>query len=238
MKQRLTAAILALLLLLPACGTQKTPRERAEEKYLPKIQDALAAVKGSARDTLSDVTFDFDPADAYVGPSAEDREKYGGGKVYEECDSEYFDAICDLVIENLPQDASTYDKYRYLACFLSYCLNYDHSSLSLMDITPYGAITGGNAVCLGYANSFLYLCERAGLWCRVVSGFASWNGEEHGWNLVKLEDGTYYVDVTWCDQYGEPSSKAWSRCFMLTEERLAQDHGIWNGGPATGKTIY
>ena len=96
----------------------------------------------------------------------------------------------------------------------------------------------GRAICMGYTNTMLWLCEKANLRCSVIRGYASWNGEEHGWNMAYLEDGSYYVDITWCDQHGEPGSEGWNDYFMVTEARLLEDHGIWTGGPATGTVDY
>ena len=96
----------------------------------------------------------------------------------------------------------------------------------------------GRAICLGYTNTMLWLCEKADLRCSAISGYASWNGEEHGWNLAWLEEGSYYMDITWCDQHGEPGTRDWDSYFMVTEARLLEDHGVWTGGPATGTEDY
>ena len=101
-----------------------------------------------------------------------------------------------------------------------------------------GALIEGRAICLGYTNTMLWLCEKAGLRCSAISGYASWNGEEHGWDMAYLEEGSYYMDITWCDQRGEPGSDGWNSCFMVTEAVLSEDHGIWTGGPATGTVDY
>jgi transglutaminase/protease-like cytokinesis protein 3 len=141
------------------------------------------------------------------------------------------------VVESIPQDASAYDKYRYLAYFLSEATDYDEKGTGgILSITPYGAIVNGRSICLGYATAYLYLCERADLWCSPVYGYSE-NGV-HGWDLVKLEDGTYYVDVTWCDGLGLIGTDQWQSYFMLTEDVLLEDHGILSGGPATGTTIF
>jgi hypothetical protein len=231
-------AALLLTLLLSACA--ENAQARAERYARPKIDAALQALEAVRRDELSRVSFAFDPADAYTAPTEAQKELYGAvGGPYSESDRAYFEEVCRLAAAAVPQDASTYDKYRYLAYFVSACVDYDLSGTAgLMSVTPYGAIVGGKAVCLGYTNCYLYLCQKADLWCQAVSGYASWNGEDHGWNLVKLEDGTYYVDVTWCDQEGVIGSKGWQSYFMLTEAVLTQDHGVSEGGPATGRTIF
>ncbi len=58
----------------------------------------------------------------------------------------------------------------------------------------------GCAICRGYASAYQLLCEAADLSCSMVEGDA--DGVGHMWNLVTLNDETYYVDVTWADGYG------------------------------------
>lgn len=63
---------------------------------------------------------------------------------------------------------------------------------------PTGVFLKGLAVCEGYAESFKLLCDREGIPCITVLGYA---GGPHKWNYVKMEDGKWYlVDATWNDQ--------------------------------------
>ena len=152
---------------------------------------------------------------------------------------EYLEAVGDYIVEGMPEGLSAYDQYKYLGFVLSYCADYDYElHEDTLNETPYGALIEGRAICLGYTNTMLWLCEKAGLRCSAISGYASWNGEEHGWDLAYLEEGSYYMDITWCDQRGEPGSSGWNSCFMVTEAVLSEDHGIWTGGPATGTVDY
>ena len=77
-----------------------------------------------------------------------------------------------------------------------------------------------------------YLCSRADLYCRIVSG--SSGEESHAWNLVRLPEGPYHVDVTWCDGQGQPGDEAWMTWFMLTQEEIGKDHVIEDGTVASG----
>lgn len=72
---------------------------------------------------------------------------------------------------------------------------------------PYGALVTGEAVCEGYAEALMLLCDKYSIPCIGVFGDGN-NGsatEPHKWNLVKMEDGKWYaVDVTWDDpDYGD-----------------------------------
>lgn len=218
----------------------ETPGMTAEDHALGMIESALQALATSPRDDLSTVSYPFEDAYAYSGSAEDAITLYGSKdevKPLSNAAESFLNEVCDLVIENMPQDASAYDKYRYLAYFLSEATDYDETFAGgLMSITPYGAIVGGHSVCIGYTTAYLYLCEKADLWCCRVYGYS----EEgiHGWNLVKLEDGTYYVDVTWCDGLGQIGTEDWQRYFMLTEDVLLDDHGVWDGGPAAGTTLF
>ncbi len=146
-----------------------------------------------------------------------------------------FEEECNLIVRAIPKDFSTYDKYRYLATVISLRTAYDNDSTGgKPSATAYGAIEGGSSICQGYASGFEYLCRKANLWCTQVSGVSQ--DTAHAWNLVKLESGTYHVDVTWADADGNtPLDPAWQSYFMLTQEEILLDHQIDDGTVATGK---
>lgn len=145
-----------------------------------------------------------------------------------------FEEECDLIVSAMPKTFSTYDKYRYLAAVISLRTAYDNDSTGgKPSATAYGAIEGGSSICQGYASGFEYLCRKANLWCTQVSGVSQ--DTAHAWNLVKLESGTYHVDVTWADADGNtPLDPAWQSYFMLTQEEILLDHQIDDGTVATG----
>jgi len=66
--------------------------------------------------------------------------------------------------------------------------------------SAHGALVDGETVCSGYAYAFRLLCDRLGIPCWVVVGNVQDGG--HAWNLVNLESGTYWVDVTFGDTGG------------------------------------
>lgn len=148
-----------------------------------------------------------------------------------------FEASCDIIVENMPKNISAYDKYRYLAYVISYLNKYDHENLGgMMTGNAYGPINGGYSICQGYAYAMEYLCQKADLWCRVAEGES--HGWAHAWNLVKLEDGTYHVDITWSDDGPVTGSPEWMKWFMLTEEQISEDHIVYYGYEATGTVEY
>ncbi len=54
------------------------------------------------------------------------------------------------------------------------------------------------SVCAGYSKAFKYLCREAGIDCVYVYGYTK-NYLPHAWNMVRLNNNYYWVDVTWGD---------------------------------------
>lgn len=86
-----------------------------------------------------------------------------------------------------------------------------------MNQSAYSGLVNKETVCAGYARSFQYIMQQLGIPCYYVRGMA---GEPHAWNIIKLDDGYYNVDVTWDDsEGGEPYAY-----FNLSDDDLKKDH--------------
>ncbi len=93
-----------------------------------------------------------------------------------------------------------------------------------MNQSAYSALVGGRSVCAGYARAFQYIMQELGIPCYYCTGYA---GEDHAWNIVKI-DGVYQnVDVTW-DDTEEPTYNY----FNKTDRELAATHR------RTGLSVY
>lgn len=67
-------------------------------------------------------------------------------------------------------------------------------SVEDQDNTANSALIKGCANSEGAAFAFVELCHRLGLECRIVYGQKNW--EDHCWNIVKIDDDYYHVDVS------------------------------------------
>lgn len=107
----------------------------------------------------------------------------------------------------ITQRSSDYDKafaaYNWITGTISY--DYYMAGLSGNDLSNYVgsvlypaeinfAIKNHKGVCFEYALTFQALCYIFGLDCYVVTGFA---GENHAWNIVKINGQWYQADSTW-----------------------------------------
>ncbi|MCI9289112.1 MAG: transglutaminase domain-containing protein [Oscillospiraceae bacterium] len=69
--------------------------------------------------------------------------------------------------------------------------------MSRSAFTPHDVLASRSAVCVGYATTFRLFMNMLGMDCRIV------HNEYHSWNLVRLDDGWYHVDV-YSDTHGVP----------------------------------
>lgn len=82
------------------------------------------------------------------------------------------------------------------------------------DYTPYGVLSGKNAVCVGYATTFRLFMNMLGLECHVV------HNDYHSWNLVQLDDGQWYHT----DIYSDATSGSRYGNFNMTDEVALRGH--------------
>lgn len=78
--------------------------------------------------------------------------------------------------------------------------------------TPHDVLTNRNAVCVGYATTFRLLLNMLGMEVHIV------HNDYHSWDLVKLEDGWYHVDV-YSDSHGTLYSN-----FNMTDQICRNGH--------------
>lgn len=106
----------------------------------------------------------------------------------------------DEIIAGIDPGMSDYDKlltfYNMIVDETDYVENeYDQDMTSVF--------IERDSVCAGYSRAFQYLCKASGIECAYIEGmaygFQNDDEEAHAWNLVKLDDKYYWVDVTWGD---------------------------------------
>lgn len=85
-----------------------------------------------------------------------------------------------------------------------------------MNQSAYSALVYGRTVCAGYARALQYVLQQLDIPCYYVTGYA---GENHAWNIVKLDDGYYNVDSTWDDT--NPNTYDYFNC---SDADYASDH--------------
>ncbi len=105
-----------------------------------------------------------------------------------------FQDAAQEIISQAAAFGSDYDKERYVHDTLLHKVSYARSAE--MNQSAYSALVNGRTVCAGYARAFQYLMQQLGIPCYYCTGYA---GEDHAWNIIKLDDDYYNVDTTWDD---------------------------------------
>ncbi|MDD2414688.1 MAG: hypothetical protein PHI94_05900, partial [Eubacteriaceae bacterium] len=96
----------------------------------------------------------------------------------------------------IPEDADEYTVVKTVHDLIISETKYGYASADNQNIAS--VFIDGESVCVGYSKAMEYILKDMGLFCTVVDGQAKDRGA-HEWNLVKMNDQYYYVDVTWDD---------------------------------------
>ncbi len=99
------------------------------------------------------------------------------------------------ILAGITGEMTDWDKVKYFHDYIILNTTYDLNAPNPYSI--YGALIEGRAVCEGYAKSFSYLASKVGIETILVTGYAG--TEKHMWNMVKLGNNWYHIDLTWDD---------------------------------------
>ena len=123
-------------------------------------------------------------------------------------------------IYNFLQENARYDENEFKAILSG-------TSNSVVSHNAYGALINRVAVCDGFSSAFALLAQKLGFECMLVTGHSAYSSglfSDHAWNIVKVQDRFYHLDVTWdarkYDEFGEYSYDY----FTLKDEEISNDH--------------
>jgi transglutaminase-like putative cysteine protease len=149
-----------------------------------------------------------------IGDTATVKVTYRTTKEQEEyINQELTKIINSIITDNMSQ----FDKVKAINKYLVDRYQYDDS---LVSNNPYSALTTGKTTCQGYAMTAFKMLNLAGIENRIVVG--ELDGVPHGWNLVKLNNKWYQLDVTNNDALGN------NKYFLRRDDVLRNDGFSWN----------
>lgn len=136
------------------------------------------------------------------------------------------EAAANEIMSGVTDEMTTYDKLKYFHDYLiTHC---ESDSEDVYANTIYGALVRGKALCEGYAKSFSYLCNKAGIENIIVTGETD---TAHMWNMVKIDGNWYHVDVTWDKPDGMIAEMypdmVMYQYFLVTDSVIENNHTIW-----------
>lgn len=125
-----------------------------------------------------------------------------------------FAAAAQEILDGAKEFSTDMEKEKYVHDALMQKVKYKESAP--MGQSAYSALTEGSSVCAGYARAFQYLMMELKIPCYYCTGYS---GENHAWNIIRMDGGCYNVDVTWDDT--EPSTYDY---YNRTDAEYAKTH--------------
>ncbi len=162
-------------------------------------------------------------------------------------------AVYDITsefINSFSDDMTEYEKELAIHDFIVTQTQYDSSAIGADENTvtspdndnPYGTLITNKSICSGYSSTFQLMMDMVGIECITVEGTAHQGTEEHAWNMVKLDDEWYVVDVTWDDPVsnGKDTGRVSYTFFNVTSDFIRNYDHQWNedGIPVADSSKY
>jgi len=114
--------------------------------------------------------------------------------------------------QKITETDSAYQRIKLVHDYIVENVEYDSS---LIHENAYSALKDKTSTCQGYSLLFYKMLTEVGIPCRYITGTGINEKDTgpHGWNIVKIGDLWYNVDVTWDDPiYTDPSYKSKEIC--------------------------
>ncbi len=122
---------------------------------------------------------------------------------------ERIDKVVDAWLAKAPTGGTDYEKSKWV--YETLINNVDYVENSPNDQNIISVFLNNRTVCKGYSCAANYLLNKLGIQSIVVVGTAE--GGPHAWNMVKLDNEYYFMDVTWGNSNYSGRSGSKSICY-------------------------
>lgn len=150
-----------------------------------------------------------------------------------------YEAALSEIVAGAPQNGTDFDKVLYLHDYFIKNYSYD-DALVIRD--AYNFFTQKKGVCQAYMLALIAAAERLGVESLPVTS----DPMKHAWNLVKLGDAWYHVDLTWDDAKSLPTLVSYTYFLQSDAGLIAIDaareekdrHRSWTAAVGASDTTY
>ena len=135
-----------------------------------------------------------------------------------------FNQAIDEIIYEANKFDTIIEKEKYVHDILVNKITYDKE---MSDNRAYNALIYNRTVCSGYAKAFQVVMKKLGIPTYYIIGDVIKEEENslHAWNLIRIDDEYYNVDVTWddaIDRYG--NNKLVYTYFNVSDDTIGKNH--------------
>lgn len=121
--------------------------------------------------------------------------------------------------ESFTEYEKVYSIYHYLTENYNYDYTYKHRTMQSLFST-------GTGVCASFAEAMNFLCKSYGIESKTVVGIANHTGEQHAWNVVKVDGKWYQCDACWDLQKNNYADLY----FLLSDADMRKTHTYSSNG--------
>lgn len=144
-------------------------------------------------------------------------------------DSKYSKEASDILEKIISKGMSDVEKIKAVHDYIVVNTKYDiegfnQGNLPRSAYTEEGVLINGKAVCQGYAETFGLFMDLLDIESKMVIGTELNNGLGHAWNMVRIDDKWYHIDVTWDDPVPDQGDKIQYKYFLIRDEDISKDH--------------
>lgn len=129
------------------------------------------------------------------------------------------------ILQSIDDPRSDYDIVKGVYEYLGRNCLYDEA---YPDQSLYSVLVEKRGVCAGFAKSFAYIMELAGIPCVTATG--TLEGQRHSWNMVRLGDNWYHIDVTASTSLAD-SKDAFYSFLCVSDQQLFKTHAADSNTP-------
>lgn len=128
--------------------------------------------------------------------------------ITDEKDKFILETATNAIKEIIKDDMSDFEKEKAVYDYVFSQSRYDDGNLSAIphtqeySHTPYGVLHDHTAICVGNATTFKLFMDMLDIECKIIH---STEEGEHAWDLVKIEDDWYHVDITFDNGNQKPA---------------------------------
>ena len=197
-----------------------------EVSEIPETQSALNGNSAHKASTAANTSSNKPTSTSKNYPKGNYKEGMINGSYVTQAE---MDACAEVVLKflsnHVKSNMSDYEKIKaandYLCDNISYLQDIPKKTSNI-----YGAFVLGKADCWGYSSAFQYLCTAMEIECYFVIPKNTGN-DWHRWNIVKLEESYYHVDVQVNDLDSEHDVK-----FLISDKTIGANADTMKNYPA------
>ncbi len=158
-------------------------------------------------------------------------------KLTDEKDIFVLEEVTRFIDALITSDMTDYEKEKAIYDWLVGYTAFDEGNMSAIisgeaySHTPYGVLKYRTAICVGNATTFKLFMDCIGIECKIIHSVIS---GEHAWNMVKLDDEWYHVDVTF-DGGTSPANYSY---FNVPDEVIEENGYPWDRDEFPKATSY